>query len=134
MSTSYHYGWSVPFGHGDGLGCARLALASTGKHGCVTIGVSLLLIAVGAILVWGVSAEAEGLNVDAIGVILMIVGLVGGLLSMILWTEWSPVYRGRRRTYVEGEAPVRRRAAPRREVIVEEEDVAPPALRPPDPP
>ena len=100
----------------------------------MTIGVSLILIAVGAILVWGVSAEAEGLNVDAIGVILMIVGLVGALLSMIFWTEWSPAYRGRRRTYVEGEAPVRRRAAPRREVIVEEEDVAPPALRPPDPP
>ena len=102
----------------------------------MTIGVSLVLIAVGAILVWGVSAEAEGLNVDAIGVILMIVGLVGALLSMIFWAEWSPVYRGaRRRTYVEGDAPVRRREtyAPRREVVVEEEEVAPPAAPPPPP-
>lgn len=96
----------------------------------MTIGVSLVLIAVGAILVWGVSAEAEGLDVDAIGVILMIVGFVGALLSMIFWSEWSPVYRGtRRRAYVEREAPVRRR-----EVVVEEEEVAPPAPPPPGPP
>jgi hypothetical protein len=103
----------------------------------MTIGVSLILIAVGAILVWGVSADAEGLNVDAIGVILMIVGFVGFLLSLVFWSEWSPVYRGaRRRAYVEGEAPVARREvyAPRREVVVEEEEVAPPAAPPPGPP
>jgi hypothetical protein len=104
----------------------------------MTIGVSLILIAVGAILVWGVSADAEGLNVDAIGVILMIVGFVGALLSMVFWSEWSPAYRGtRRRAYVEGDAPVRRRTVrePRREVIVEEEEeVAPPAPPPPGPP
>lgn len=94
----------------------------------MTVGVSLILIAVGAILTWGVNAEAEGLNINAIGVILMIVGLVGVILSMLFWSTWSPVY-ARRRHYVEGEAPVRR--APRREVIVEEEDVAPPAAGPP---
>jgi hypothetical protein len=100
----------------------------------MTIGVSLILIAVGAILVWGVTADAQGLNVDAIGVILMIVGFVGALLSMILWSEWSPVYRGtRRRAYVDDGVAVRRRAAPRREVVVEEEEVVPPA-RPPAPP
>jgi hypothetical protein len=112
------------------------ARTRTGKEPRMTIGVSLVLIAVGAILVWGVSAEAEGLNVDAIGVILMIVGLVGALLSMIFWSEWSPVYRGtRRRAYVEGDAPVRRRetSAPRREVVVDEEEVAPPAAPPPPP-
>ena len=104
----------------------------------VTLGVSLILIAIGAILVWGVEREAEGLNVDAIGVILMIVGLVGFLLSMIFWSEWSPVYRGRRR-YVEGDVayrdPAYRRtyAAPRRTTYVEEEDVAPPVEPPPPP-
>jgi hypothetical protein len=100
----------------------------------VTLGVSLILIAIGAILVWGVEAEAEGVNVDAIGVILMIIGLVGFLLSMIFWSEWSPVYRGRRR-YVEGEAGYRRSydAAPRRERYVEEEDVGPPPAGPPPP-
>ena len=39
------------------------------------IAVSILLIAVGAVLTWGVTAEAEGLDVNAIGVILLIVGM-----------------------------------------------------------
>jgi hypothetical protein len=53
------------------------------------IGVGIFLVAAGAILVWGVDADAEGLNVDAIGVILMVVGLVGLLLSLLFWTSWG---------------------------------------------
>jgi hypothetical protein len=100
----------------------------------MTIGVSLVLIAVGAILVWGVSAEAEGLNIDAIGVILMIVGFVGALLSMIFWSEWSPAYRGRRRVYADEPVAVRRAAAPTRRTVVEEEEVGGPPAAPPPPP
>jgi hypothetical protein len=61
------------------------------------------LIAVGAILVWGVTGEVAGADVDAIGVILMIVGALGLLLSMLFWSSWGgPGYFGRRReTYVE---------------------------------
>jgi uncharacterized YccA/Bax inhibitor family protein len=71
------------------------------------LGVSLILIAVGAVLTWGVEAEVAGLNVDAIGVILMIVGAIGALLSMIFWSSWAgPGYFGRRRTtYVEDGPP-----------------------------
>ena len=70
------------------------------------IGVSLLLIAAGAILIWGVTGEAAGLDVDAIGVILMIVGLAGLLLSMLFWSSWGgPGYFGRRRETVVEEAP-----------------------------
>ena len=88
------------------------------------ISVSILLIAVGAILTWGVTAEAEGLDVNAIGVILMIVGLLGLVLSMIFWSSWGGFRR--RAAYVEG-GPVRTTtdAAPRRTTVVEEEDVAP---------
>jgi hypothetical protein len=96
----------------------------------------MLLIAVGAILVWGVTADAEGLDVDAIGVILMVVGFVGALLSLVFWSEWSPIYRSRRRAYVDDDVAVRRRVvrpAARREVI-EEEEVGPPAPPPPPPP
>jgi hypothetical protein len=100
----------------------------------MTIGVSLVLIAVGAILVWGVSAEAEGLNIDAIGVILMIVGFVGALLSMIFWSEWSPAYRGRRRVYADEPVAVRRAAAPTRRTVVEEEEIGGPPAAPPPPP
>lgn len=87
------------------------------------ISVSLLLIAVGAVLTWGVTAEAEGLDVNAIGVILMIVGILGLVLSLIFWSSWGGFRR--RATYVEG-GPVRRAAAPRRrETVIEEEDVSP---------
>ena len=72
------------------------------------MGVSLLLIAVGAILVWGVTGDVAGVSEDAIGWILMIVGGVGLLLSLMFWSSWGgPGYFGRRReTYVdEGPAP-----------------------------
>jgi hypothetical protein len=88
------------------------------------ISVSILLIAVGAILTWGVTTEAEGLDINAIGVILMIVGLLGLVISMIFWSSWGGFRR--RAAYVEG-GPVRTTtaAAPRRTTVVEEEDVAP---------
>ena len=87
------------------------------------ISVSILLIAVGAILTWGVTAEAEGLDVNAIGVILLIVGILGLVVSMIFWSSWGGVGR---RAYVEG-GPVRRVGGPRRRqtTVVEEDDVAP---------
>jgi hypothetical protein len=70
------------------------------------LGVSLILIAVGGVLVWGVNAEVAGLNVDAIGVILMIVGAIGALLSMIFWSSWAgPGYFSRRRTTYVDEGP-----------------------------
>ena len=102
----------------------------------MTLGVSLVLVAIGAILVWGVERDAEGLNVDAIGVILMIVGLVGFLLSMIFWSEWSPVYRGgARRRYVQDDVAYREpyAAPPRRTTYVEEDVPGPPPGAPPPP-
>jgi hypothetical protein len=71
------------------------------------IGVSLLLIAVGAILVWGVQSDIAGISEDAIGVILMIVGAAGILLSLLFWSSWGgPGTVGRRReTYVEEGPP-----------------------------
>ena len=86
------------------------------------VGVSLVLIAVGAILTWGVTAEAEGLDVNAIGVILLIVGLLGLVISMIFWSSWGGFHR--RAAYIEG-APVPPAAPQRRTTVVEEDDVAP---------
>lgn len=48
------------------------------------IGGSLVLIALGAILYWAVSVEAEGFNLNTIGLILMIVGVVGLILTLIM--------------------------------------------------
>jgi hypothetical protein len=100
--------------------------------------VSLILIAVGAILVWGVNAESTDFNVDAVGVILMIVGLVAFLLSLLMWRSWwGPGALVSRRTYVEGGAPP---VDPyydrggRRVTHVEEEEGPPPPGPPGGPP
>jgi hypothetical protein len=73
----------------------------------VGIGVSILLVAAGAILIWGVTGEVAGIDIDAIGVILLIVGAIGLLLSMIFWSSWGgPGYwTSRRRTYVDEGPP-----------------------------
>jgi hypothetical protein len=53
------------------------------------IGVSLILIAVGAILAFAVHVTGHGFNVHTIGVILLVVGAVGALLSMVFWSSWG---------------------------------------------
>ena len=47
------------------------------------IGVSILLIAIGAILLWAVTATVAGVSINTIGVILIIVGAVGLLVSLL---------------------------------------------------
>ena len=46
------------------------------------IGTSIFLIAVGAILRWGVADAIEGINLTVIGLILMVVGVIGLLISL----------------------------------------------------
>jgi hypothetical protein len=48
------------------------------------IGTSLVLIAIGAILTFAVNVTAEGFNINTVGVILMIVGAVGLVISLIM--------------------------------------------------
>ena len=69
-------------------------------------GVSIFLIAAGAILAWAVNADVSGVNIHTIGWILLVVGIVGLVLSMIFWSSWAgPGYFGRRRTTYVDEAP-----------------------------
>jgi hypothetical protein len=86
------------------------------------ISVSILLIAVGAILTWAVTAEAEGIDVNTVGVILLIVGILGLVLSMIFWSSWGGFQR---RSAVVERGAVAPPPAQRRTTVVEEEDVAP---------
>ena len=51
------------------------------------LGISLLLVAAGAVLIWGVNASLAGVDLTTVGWILLVVGAVGGLLSMILWSR-----------------------------------------------
>jgi uncharacterized membrane protein len=48
------------------------------------IGVSVFLIAVGAILTFALEREAEGINLDTVGIILMIVGVIGLLFTLFV--------------------------------------------------
>jgi hypothetical protein len=100
--------------------------------------VSLILIAVGAILIWGVNAESTDFNVDAVGVILMIVGFVAFLLSLMMWRSfWGPGAFASRRTYVDDRAaapPADPYAGSRRRVVEEEEVGGPPPPGAPPPP
>jgi hypothetical protein len=71
------------------------------------LGVSLFLIAAGAILTWAVNATVSGLNINTVGVILMVVGIVGLVLSMAFWSSWGGPGYARRRTTVVDDAPQR---------------------------
>jgi hypothetical protein len=53
------------------------------------IGVSLVLVAAGAILIWAVNVTVSGIELHTIGWILLVVGAVGALLSMIFWSSWG---------------------------------------------
>ena len=78
------------------------------------IGTSIFLIAVGAILRYAITANVEGVDLDVVGLILIIVGIVGLVLSFLWITIWSD----RRRGTVVGEREVVREAP-----VVERRDV-----------
>ena len=50
----------------------------------MTIGASLFCIAVGAILYFAVTAEVSGIEIQTVGIILMIVGVLGLLLGLVI--------------------------------------------------
>ncbi len=53
------------------------------------IGVSIFLLAVGAIMTFALDAEVSGINLDTVGVILMVVGTIGLLMSAMFWSSWG---------------------------------------------
>ena len=53
------------------------------------MGTSIFLIAIGAILAFAINVETEGVNLNTIGMILLIVGAIGAVLSMIFWSSWG---------------------------------------------
>ncbi len=63
------------------------------------IGISIFMLAIGAILTFAVEFETSGIDINAVGVILMIVGAIGLLLSLLFWSSFSP-YGRRERTVV----------------------------------
>jgi membrane protein implicated in regulation of membrane protease activity len=62
----------------------------------MTIGTSILLIAVGAILKYAVTAHVSGVDIQTVGVILMLVGILGLILSILYTFVWSDAARRRK--------------------------------------
>jgi uncharacterized membrane protein len=50
----------------------------------VGIGTSIFMIAVGAILYFAVNADVSGLEISTVGLILMILGIVGLVISLFM--------------------------------------------------
>lgn len=76
----------------------------------MTIAAAIFLIAVGAILRYATNIHVQGVSVDTVGLILMIAGAVGLVLSFFQEAIWSDRIRRREATY-----PEERREAPPRE-------------------
>ena len=55
----------------------------------MSIGTSIFLIAVGAILRFAVDVSTSGFNINTAGTILMVVGVIGLLLSVLWMTLWA---------------------------------------------
>lgn len=89
------------------------------------IGVSIFLIALGAVLAFAVNMTVSGLDINTVGFILMLVGTIGLVTTLILLNgRGGGWYGGPRRTVVEDDyiddEPVlasRRRVTRRRDVI-----------------
>jgi hypothetical protein len=78
-----------PVCHGD----LQIAGNSKREMKAMGIGVSILLIAVGAVLAYAVHVTTQGVDLQTIGVILMVVGIIGAVFSMLFWSTWGGVHR-----------------------------------------
>jgi hypothetical protein len=75
----------------------------------MSIGVGIFLMVLGAILAFAVETDVPGINVNALGVILLLIGLVAVLYTLVFWSSATPWGRSR--------------IAARRRVVVEERPV-----------
>jgi hypothetical protein len=55
--------------------------------------ISIILAAAGAVLIWAVEASVAGVDVTTLGVILLVVGIAGALVSLVLWSPWAGARR-----------------------------------------
>lgn len=66
------------------------------------IGVSLILIAAGAIITFAINvSSSSAFNLHTIGIILLVVGIIGVVMSLIFWSSWGGFGGSRNTTVVE---------------------------------
>ena len=90
------------------------------------IGVSIFLLALGAILAFAVDVQANGIDINTVGVILMVVGAIGLATSFLFWDRMgfgSSTRRTVRRDYVDDGVTVAPRAGVRERTVVRDDQV-----------
>jgi uncharacterized membrane protein len=60
----------------------------------LSLGVSIFLLVVGAVLYFAVEVTTSGFSIHTVGIILMIAGALGLVLSLLFWSSFSPYRRG----------------------------------------
>ena len=53
------------------------------------VAASIVIFAIGAILDFAVSVQSSSVNIHTVGVILMIVGAIGFVVSLFFWASWG---------------------------------------------
>jgi hypothetical protein len=61
----------------------------------LSLGVSIFLLVMGAILTFAVDVTTSGFSINTVGIILMIAGALGLVLSLLFWSSFSPYRRDR---------------------------------------
>ena len=70
------------------------------------LGTGILLMAVGAVMAWGVTeSQAGSFDLDTIGMILFVIGIVATLLSLAFWSSWGGRGVSRRTATYESDGP-----------------------------
>jgi hypothetical protein len=98
-----------------GNGVMHAWLPRLEERNTMGIGVSVFLIAVGAILAFATDVSVSGLDLDVVGIILVIVGVIGLLITLLVWAPRRRVQRV--------QAPVEDATVTRRRRVVEERPV-----------
>jgi hypothetical protein len=73
------------------------------------IGTSILLIAVGAVLRYAVTGELSWIDIQTVGLILMIAGILGLIISLLYTALWADRARTTPDPYVDRPPPPRER-------------------------
>ncbi len=92
------------------------------------IGVSIFLIAIGAILAFAVDFQVSGLDINTVGIILLVIGVIGLATSFLFWDRMGFGSASRRtvtRDTVAGgvATPVAPTTAVRERTVVRDEEV-----------
>jgi hypothetical protein len=91
------------------------------------VAVSLIIAAAGLVLALAIHPASQGsVDVNTVGWILFVVGVIGLIIDVLLWSSWGSGYLRRDSTYVERRA--RMYPARRRTVVDEIDEPTPPSF------